>query len=121
FKDINARIGCVQDPEPILAVANLEIWLINTVNQELVTSYTVRVKHVRDLVIHIELPVSDGQRQIEGAGAQGLGIGRIIYNVQTGKTQPYVATSNIHTMIVVKLRFTPLIVSFFKPIIGVGA
>ena len=94
--------------------------MVNTVNQELVTSYPVRVKHVWDLVIYIELPVSDCQRQVEVPGGESLWIGRIINNVQTGKTHPYVATGNVHAMVVIKLHLTALGVAFFNSVISIG-
>ena len=75
-------VGCIQDPKPIFAVPNFEIGLVNTVNQELVASYAVRVEHVWDLVVHVELPIGDCQRKIEGAGRQRRRIGRVIDNVQ---------------------------------------
>ena len=50
-----------------------------------------------------------------------MGIGWVIHNVQTGKTQPYVATGNVHAVVVKELHFTPLVGSFFEPVIGVGA
>jgi len=65
-KEIDARIGRIQDAESIFTVAHFEEWLVNTVNEDLVASYTIRVKHVWDLVIYVELPVGDCQRQVEG-------------------------------------------------------
>src|SRR4029077_8805742 len=101
---IGAEVGRIQNAKSILAISDLEVWLVNAVNQKLVPSDTVRVKHVRDLVLRIELPVGNYEREIEVARGKRRWIGRIIHDVQSGKTHPDVSTRNIHAMIVVKLR-----------------
>src|SRR4029450_645921 len=67
---VGAEVGRVQYAQPIFAVADVEVGLVNAVDQELVASHTQRVKYVRDLVIRVELAVGDRQGYIEGAGGQ---------------------------------------------------
>src|SRR6185503_577924 len=96
--------GRVQYAQPIFAVAHVEVWLVNAIDQERVASDAQRVKHVRELVIRVELAIGDRQRQIEGAGGQRRRIGWIINNVHTGQTPPPVTTGNIHAVVVVKMH-----------------
>src|SRR6185312_9594791 len=99
----------------------LEVWLVNTVNEDLVASHAIRVKHVWDLVIYVELPVGDCQRQIESTGGEGWRIGGVIDYVHAGETPPYIASGNIHAVIMVELHLTALIAAFFKAIVDIGS
>src|SRR5437764_11284694 len=93
---------------------NFEVWLVDAINKEMITEDAVGVKHVRDLIIYVELPISDGQRQVEPSGWERRRISRIIHNVEAGKTHPHVATGNVHAVIVVKMHRPALIHSIFK-------
>src|SRR5947207_15549192 len=48
-------------------------------------------------------------------------IGRIIDDVHTGETHPYIASRNIHAVVVVKLHLTSLVAASFKAIVNIGA
>ena len=80
----------------------------------MITEDAVGVKHVRDLIIYVELPVSDGQRQVERSGWERRRISRIIHNVEAGKTHPHVATGNVHAVIVVKMHRPALMHPIFE-------
>jgi hypothetical protein len=120
-KEIGTGIGRVQEAEAIFAVAYLKVWLVNTIDEDLVTSYTIRVKHIGSLVVCVEFSVSDCKREVKGAGGKCRRISRVIYNVHAGETHPDVPTRDIHTVIVVKLHLPALIAASFEAIIDIGA
>src|SRR4029450_6550637 len=60
-KVVGAKIGRVQYAQPIFAVAHVEVWLVNAIDQELVASYAPRIKYVRTVGISVEVPVGDCQ------------------------------------------------------------
>ena len=82
-KEIGASVRCIHDAQTIFSVAYLEKWLVNAVDKDLVTSYTIRVKHIGSLVVRVELPVGDCQRQVERAGGKRRRVGGVIHDVHS--------------------------------------
>ena len=48
-------------------ITDIEVWLVNAVDKDFVSSHARRVKNVRKLIVRVELAVSDCQGHVKFA------------------------------------------------------